>query len=82
LDTENKQLAIDMDITNHCIEIVYSDNGQAFDICSSMTASAQTAADITTIGKRGLSLINKLTEVFFYKRENNLNISSFKIPIP
>ncbi|MDD3280091.1 MAG: SpoIIE family protein phosphatase [Bacteroidales bacterium] len=82
LDTENKQLAIDMDITNHCIEIVYRDNGQAFDICSSMTASTQNAADITTIGKRGLSLINKLTEDFFYKRENNLNISSFKIPIP
>lgn len=82
LDIENKQLAIDMNITNQYIEIVYSDNGQEFDICSSMTISVQSTANIITIGKRGLLLINKLTEDFCYKRGNNLNISSFKIPIP
>ena len=75
----NKTIEINIHVDSTHIEVEYKDNSRAFNTNSAIAKSSSTSPELNTMGKRGFYIIDKMTDTFTYKRENNKNISSFKI---
>lgn len=75
----NKTIEINIHVSSTHLEVEYSDNSHAFNINSAIAKSSSTSPGLDTLGKRGFYIIDKMTDTFTYRRENNKNISSFKI---